>query len=91
MAPTAYAGAPAQNPTQSTVTTTNIVANENRAHRRFGLIRATSLAKGLAMPTSIPRRRAAGKGVPSAGPGEAATRPSLTVLPLVSPAPYNMS
>ena len=47
----------------STVTTTNIVANENCAHRRFGVIMVTSLARGLAMPISIPRRRAAGKGV----------------------------
>jgi hypothetical protein len=66
------AGATAKlNPTQSTVTTTNIVANENCAHRRLGVSIERSLARGLAMPTSIPRRREEGKGWPCCWPGKA--------------------
>jgi len=55
-------------------TNTNIVTRLNCAHRRFGVVIESSLAIGLAMSTSIPRRPVEGKREPvrslAAGLGE---------------------
>ena len=50
------------------------MANENCPHRRFGVVIESSLAIGLAMCISMPRRRAVGKGWSS--PAEEAAYPT---------------
>jgi len=60
--------------------------SEKCAQRRFGVSSATSLARSLAIPTSIPRRRAAGKGEqptpPATGLGSGGSACGLLLAPM---------